>query len=157
MDQCFSTNAVLSLFSKNYMELKKDLPIRPSEMGVLNILAATPGPHTSVLLAELLGVSKPMITAHLTALAEKGYITRARSEEDRRVYFILPTEKARTLVEQASVDMARQLSALAKEMGQEDFDTFVRLAQKANQILEENKQIHTPKASDEGGTHYGSR
>lgn len=157
MDQCFSTNAVLSLFSKNYMELKKDLPIRPSEMGVLNILAATPGPHTSVLLAELLGVSKPMITAHLTALAEKGYVTRVRSEEDRRVYFILPTEKARTLVEQASVDMARQLTALAKEMGQEDFDTFVRLAQKANQILEGNKQIYTPKASDEGGTYYGSR
>ncbi|MEE1313354.1 MAG: hypothetical protein UHS41_06395 [Lachnospiraceae bacterium] len=55
MDRYFAVNAVLSMFSKNYMELKKGLPIRPSEMGVLNIITETPGPHTPVILANLLG------------------------------------------------------------------------------------------------------
>ena len=68
MDQYFQTNAILSKFSKNYMELKKDLPIRPSEMGLLNIITNTEGPHTPVVLAEMLGVSKPMISAHITSL-----------------------------------------------------------------------------------------
>ena len=64
MDKYFFANAVLSVFSKNYMDLKKGLPVRPSEMGVLNIISETAGPHTPVMLAEMLKVSKPMITAN---------------------------------------------------------------------------------------------
>ena len=132
MDKYFKANAVLSVFSKNYMELKKGLPIRPSEMGVLNIIAQTPGPHTSVMLAELLNVSKPMITAHLTSLSEKGYITKEQSKDDKRVYYVLPTEKALALVERAKADMNRQLEQLEDAMGEEAFRTLVDFAQRAN-------------------------
>lgn len=44
LDQYLKVNAVLSVFRKNDMELKKVLPIRPSEMGVLSIIVQTPGP-----------------------------------------------------------------------------------------------------------------
>lgn len=137
MDPYFEANAVLSMFSKNYMELKRGLPIRPSEMGVLNILAATPGPHTSVMLAQMLGVSKPMITAHLASLSGKGYIIKQQSSEDKRAYYVLPTEKALALVERAKVDTNRQLVHLMKAMGQNEFDTLITLAKKANEILKE--------------------
>lgn len=132
MDKYFKANAVLSVFSKNYMELKKDLPIRPSEMGVLNIITATPGPHTSVMLAELLNVSKPMITAHLTSLSDKGYITKEQSQEDKRVYYVLPTGKALALVESAKADTNEQLKQLEAAMGEEAFRSLIDLAQKAN-------------------------
>lgn len=133
MDKYLKANAVLSVFSKNYMELKRGLPIRPSEMGVLNIITATPGPHTPVMLAELLNVSKPMITAHLTSLSEKGYITKEQSKDDKRAYYIIPTEKALLLVESAKEDMNRQLKQLEAAIGEEAFRTFVDLAQKANE------------------------
>lgn len=139
MDKYFEANAALSLFSKNYMELKKGLPIRPSEMGVLNIITGRPGPHTPVLLAQMLGVSKPMITALLTSLADKGYIIKEQSAEDKRAYYVLPTEKALELVDRVKVDMDAQLSRLADAMGQENFDAFVRLAQAANAALREEK------------------
>lgn len=139
MDPYLEANAAFSKFSRNYMEQKKDLPIRPSEMGVLNIITGTPGPHTPVRLAQLLGVSKPMITAYLTSLAEKGYITKQPSSEDKRAYHILPTEQARQLVERARVDMVRQLETLMNALGQEDFDKFVDLAWRANDILEANR------------------
>lgn len=144
MDKLFRANAVLSIFSKNYMELKKELPIRPSEMGVLNIITETPGPHTSVLLAELLGVSKPMITAHLTSLSEKGYITKEQSPEDKRVYYVCPTEKALELVEHAKTDLNQKLEKLVSAMGEEEFDILVRLAQEANVILEEGRGKSRP-------------
>lgn len=137
MNKYFEANAVLSIFSKNYMELKKGLPIRPSEMGVLNIISETPGPHTPVMLAELLGVSKPMITAHLTSLTNKGFIMKKPSNEDKRAYYILPTEKGLELVESAKVDMNKNLEALINGMGREKFAEFVRLAQQANEILGE--------------------
>lgn len=139
MNKYFEANAILSVFSKNYMDLKRGLPIRPSEMGVLNIITETSGPHTPVLLAKLLRVSKPMITAHLTTLLNKGYIEKQQAEDDKRVYYILPTEKAVNLVEKEKEKLNLQLEYLVKEMGKEKFDTFVMLAQKANFILDENR------------------
>ena len=136
MDKYFAANAVLSIFSKNYMELKKDLPIRPSEMGVLNIITQTPGPHTPLMLAGALKVSKPMITAHLTSLTDKGYITKQPSSEDKRAYYILPTEKARALVKCAKDDLYQRLDQLVDGMGEEQFDLLVKLAGEANRILE---------------------
>ena len=136
MDKYFTANAVLSIFSKSYMELKKDLPIRPSEMGVLNIITQTPGPHTPLMLAGALKVSKPMITAHLTSLTNKGYITKQPSFEDKRAYYILPTEKARALVKCAKDDLYQRLDQLVDGMGEEQFDLLVKLAGEANRILE---------------------
>ena len=136
MDKYFTANAVLSIFSKSYMELKKDLPIRPSEMGVLNIITQTPGPHTPLMLAGALKVSKPMITAHLTSLTDKGYITKQSSSEDKRAYYILPTEKARALVKCAKDDLYQRLDQLVDGMGEEQFDLLVKLAGEANRILE---------------------
>ena len=118
------------------MELKKGLPIRPSEMGVLNILAEIPGPHTPALLAELLGVSKPMVTAHLNALTEKGYVVKEPSGEDKRVCYIRPTEKALELVEQAKMDTCRQLQRMIEKMGQDNFQLLVNLIAEANDVLQ---------------------
>lgn len=139
MDKYFETNAALSLFCKNYMELKKGLPIRPSEMGVLNIITGRPGPHTPVMVAQLLGVSKPMITALLASLAEKGYITKEPSKEDKRAYYIHPTEKALALVESAKQEMEGYLSQMIDGIGQDNFEALVRLAQMANNVMEANR------------------
>lgn len=139
MDFYFAANAAFSKFSRNYMDLKKGLPIRPSEMGVLNILAATPGPHSSVMLAELLGVSKSMITAYLCSLAEKGYITKEQSRQDKRVYYVLLTPKALQLVEDARAETHQQLDRLIAAMGKDAFDLLVDLTQQANSVLEASR------------------
>ena len=136
MTDFFKANAVLSVFGKNYMELKKGLPIRPSEMGVLNIITETSGYHTPLQLAESLGVSKPMITAHLTTLSRKGYIIKQQSSDDKRVFYILPTEKARSLVKCAKDDLYQHLDKLVDGLGEERFELLVKLAEEANSILE---------------------
>ena len=138
MDKYFHANAVLSVFSKNYMDLKRGLPIRPSEMGVLNIISETEGPHTPVILAEMLKVSKPMITAHITSLENKGYIIKSPSPQDKRAYYILPTEKAKALVKKAKVDLTYKLDWLIDGLGQDNFDALVALAEKANNIMKFN-------------------
>lgn len=137
MHSFLTANAELSKFSRNYMQLKKNLPIRPSEMGVLNIIVQTEGPHTSVVLAEMLGVSKPMITAHITALMKAGYVTKMPSPEDGRAAYILPTDKARGLVAAVQKETDDQLQHMKNALGPNDFDTLVTLITRANHILEE--------------------
>lgn len=138
MDKYIAANAVLSMFSKNYMELKKGLPIRPSEMGVLNIIAETEGQYTPVKLADMLGVSKQMITAHISSLESKGYIMKAPCSQDKRAYYIIPTDKALELVESAKADLNEKLEQLENELGANEFNTLVKLAEKANEIMKEN-------------------
>lgn len=139
MNRFFEANAVLAVFSKNYIDMKKTLPVRPSEMGVLNIITQTPGPHTSVMLAELLRVSKPMITAHLTSLLEKGYVIKEQSIDDGRVYHIVPTQKAHELVESFKQDMNRQFAEWIDAMGEEAFKQFISLAKIANKAMESSE------------------
>lgn len=72
MDRFLNANIILSKFCVSFAKLKKDLPIRPSEMGVLNIIVQRDGLFTPLMIAELLEVSKPMITAHISVLEKKG-------------------------------------------------------------------------------------
>ena len=84
MDKYVEANMVFSMFCKNYTGLRKDLPIRLSEMAVLNIITHREGLFTPLMIAELMNVSKPMVTAHITTLEKKGYIYKEASKEDKR-------------------------------------------------------------------------
>lgn len=139
MDMLFHANAVLSIFAKNYMELKNGLPIRPSEMGVLNIITQTEGAYTPVMLADLLGVSKQMITTHIRALESKGYVTKSPSPQDKRAYYILPTDRALELVDWAQDDLNAKLEELAEGLGADGFQALVELAGKANAIMKTSR------------------
>lgn len=140
MNQYLNANAVLSVFAKNYMELKKGLPIRPSEMGVLNIITETEGQYTPVKLADLLGVSKQMITTHISSLESKGYISKEPCSQDKRAYYILPTDKGVELVRWAESDLNGKLEQLMDGLGLENFNTLVELAERANKIMKANRR-----------------
>lgn len=135
MDRYVNANAVFSKFSRDYMELKKDLPIRPSEMAVINIITKRGGDYTPLAIAELLGVSKPMIAAHISSLEEKGYIFKEESETDKRSFYVRPTGKARSLADKFEIEQTNILQKIENEIGQGEFDNLVALLQKVNDVL----------------------
>ena len=127
----------LDLFCRVYMRLRPGLPIRHSEMSVLEILCVTPGPHTPVSLAGALRVSRPMVAAHLNALQSVGLITRISSPEDGRSVYILPTKSGKKLFAEYHRANQRIVAELSQKMGAKKFETFVRLITTANKILSE--------------------
>lgn len=136
MDKYVDANRVFSKFSRNYMELKKNLPIRPSEMAVLNIITQREGQYTPLMIAELLGVSKPMIAAHLQVLLKKGYIQKEVSTEDRRSFYVLPTDKAVQLTEQFNGKQTEYLKAMETTIGEAEFNKLIYLLDQTLPILE---------------------
>ena len=66
-------------------------------MRILGILCGVPGVHTTVSLADMLRVSRPMVASHLVALQRAGYVTRVASPEDGRSVYILPTKSGKKL------------------------------------------------------------
>ncbi|MDE6656113.1 MAG: MarR family winged helix-turn-helix transcriptional regulator [Anaeroplasmataceae bacterium] len=140
MDKYFEANAIFSIFSRDYMQLKKDLPIRPSEMGVLNIITKREEVFTPVMIANLLGVSKPMIANHIAVLENKGYIYKDSSSEDRRSFHVLPTDKARILVETEEKKLNKYLEEIEKALGKDDFNLLMSLLDRSNQVLGKMKK-----------------
>jgi DNA-binding MarR family transcriptional regulator len=61
------------------------------QMALMLLVYLTPGPHTVRGLANMLGVSKPVITRALNTLGTLGYLRRVRDEADRRNVFVAKT------------------------------------------------------------------
>lgn len=135
MDKYLNANIVFSKFSRDYTALKKDLPIRPSEMGVLNIITKRYGSYTPSMIAELIGVSKPMVATHISVLEEKGYIYKDISEENKRSFYVRPTEKAELLVATAEANLNERLKAIESSLGEEKFDLLIELLDEAQKTL----------------------
>lgn len=135
MDKFLEANIVFSMFCKHYTDMKKNLPIRPSEMGVLNIITQREGKFTPLMIAELLDVSKPMITAHITSLENKGYVFKEHLKEDKRSFYIMPTASGRALVETTSKEMKQNLQIIEDSLGKEDFQRLLDLLTNTNAIL----------------------
>lgn len=137
MEKYLKANIVLSKFSRDYMELKKDLPIRPSEMGVLNIITKRDGLFTPVMIAELLEVTKPMVANHISVLEEKGYISREYSKTDKRSFYVIPTDKARILVEETEFKLNEKLMNLEKKLGSTKFRELISILDEAKSYLKD--------------------
>lgn len=137
MEKYLKANIVFSKFSRNYMALKKDLPIRPSEMGVLNIITKREGLFTPVMIAELLEVTKPMVAKHISVLEEKGYITKKYSESDKRSFYVIPTDKAKKLVLEAETKLNEKLINLENKLGSKRFEELIKTLEEAKTYLED--------------------
>lgn len=135
MERYLNANIAFSKFSRDYSGLKKALPIRPSEMGVLNIITKREGLYTPAMIAALLGVSKPMIAAHISVLEEKGYIYKDTCPRDKRSFYVMPTEKAEVLVAETEARLGVQLAAIEDRLGRERFDLLVSLLEETQGVL----------------------
>lgn len=72
------------------------------QMALLLLVYLTPGPHTVRGLAQLLGVSKPVVTRALNTLGALGYLRRERDEADRRNIFVAQTDTGAHFLERFS-------------------------------------------------------
>lgn len=140
MDKYFKANAVLSKFGRDYNNLKKDLPIRPSEMAVLNIISRDNEKYTPVMIAELLGVSKPMVASHISVLESNGYIEKQESLTDKRSFYIIPTKKATMLVNKAKKTLYKELKNIEEKIGTEKFDLLINITEEIDSYLESKEE-----------------
>ena len=69
------------------------------QMALMLLVYLTPGPHTVRGLAQVLGVSKPVITRALNTLGALGYLRRVRDESDRRNVFVAKTNTGQNFLE----------------------------------------------------------
>jgi DNA-binding MarR family transcriptional regulator len=128
---------VLGRFCRLKLAVKQDLPLRSSEMGVLIYLSKQTGDVTPLMVSEFLRVKKPSVTPLIQTLIKKGYVTKQRSQVDKRSYTLQVTERGSRLLEEVEADYLLSVSVLKEKLGDDQFNEWIRLTEKANTILEE--------------------
>ena len=129
----------VSMFCRLNINTKKDLPIRSSEMGLLILICKSDKPVNPVMAADFFKVKKPMITAMVSNLLKQSYIEKIPSLEDKRSFSLNPTQKARQLVDDTYSEYMKTMELLRQKLGIKDFCKLVKLLEKSNSILLEEK------------------
>lgn len=130
----------VSRFCRLQMNVKRDLPIRASEMGVLIFVSKSQEPATPLMISNFFGIAKPSVTEVVNSLVKKDYLIKMPSQVDRRSYTLKVTVKGQELLDSTYSDYFKALELLEERMGVDEFKLFVQLLQKANDILGEEKK-----------------
>ena len=130
----------ISLFCRLNINMKHELPIRSSEMGLLIYLVTTQGEKTPNAIAKFFKVSKSMATNMVTSLARKEYLIKEPSQLDKRNIHISPTQKAVELVDKTCEEYFKSIRLLREQLGETQFQQLITLLQRSNEILLEDKQ-----------------
>ena len=89
------------------------------QMALMLLVYMTPGPHTVRGLANILGVSKPVITRALNTLGTLGYLRRVRDEADRRNVFVARTSVGQEFLESFERNIEQQDSPAPRRAAKE--------------------------------------
>ncbi|WP_371859520.1 MarR family winged helix-turn-helix transcriptional regulator, partial [Halolactibacillus alkaliphilus] len=80
---------------------------------------------------------KPSVTPLIQTLIKKDYVAKQRSQVDKRSYTLQVTERGSRLLEEVEADYLLSVSVLKEKLGDDQFNEWIRLTEKANTILEE--------------------
>ena len=129
----------VAMFCRLQMNIKKHLPIRPSEMGVLIYTSKHQEAVTPLMISQFFQISKPSVTAMVNSLIKQDYLMRTASATDGRSYTVSITPKGRKLVENTYDEYLSAMALIKEKMGEGDFKLFVQLIIRANEILKEER------------------
>jgi len=111
------------------------------ECMLLNYLYNTGKPANMNELARALNVSHSRVTRIMDNLVSKKLVTRRPSEEDRRCWFAIITEKGKKLAENSQKTVLDQQESLLSKIPQNEIDNiykaFKKYVEKYEEVLKE--------------------
>jgi len=129
----------VAMFCRLQMNIKKDLPVRSSEMGVLIYTTKQIEDVTPLMISQFFQITKPSVTSMVNSLIKQDYLLKTPSSTDGRSYTVSVTTKGRKLVETTYDEYFSAMALLEEKMGEVDFKLFVQLILRANEILKETR------------------
>lgn len=123
----FLAEQCLNLIKKSLSSILKEYSLNHSQYLILVVLKYSDLNKSKVISTEisyLLGLEKHSITSLVDNLVKKGYVTRERSEKDRRVVFLNLTPTGKELIETVQ---PRTIDTIAvfPEVANEEFDKII--------------------------------
>ncbi|QUH18811.1 MarR family winged helix-turn-helix transcriptional regulator [Alkaliphilus sp. B6464] len=111
----------------------------PSYGNILTVLYDNDGKLSMKEIGELIGKDKSTITVLINKLSKLGYVEKEKCQEDRRVTYIVLTEKGKSIEDKFN-DISKKVYLTAyKNFSKEEKDIFLKLLKKMNNNFDLNK------------------
>lgn len=126
------TKKKMTEFIQKELKEKELDDLVPSYGNILTVLYDNDGKLSMKEIGQLIGKDKSTITALVNKLLKLGYVEKERSQEDRRVTYIILTEKGKD-VEGKFNDISKKVYLTAyKNFSKEERDILLKLLKKMN-------------------------
>lgn len=99
-------------------------------------------------LAEILEVTPANVTGIIDRLIERNLVIREINPDDRRVVFLMPTDKGKDIIASLEHDVTRHISSILSSMTVEDLEHFYKGLSAFIKALEENQKALEDVPSD---------
>ena len=100
-------------------------------------------------LSAVVQMSMPAVSQMLNSLQGKGYVRRVAAESDRRVVYVVLTEKGRELLEKTMKDFLQRLEEVVAIFGEDNTNQLAALSDKFCEAIEEVRKRHAAGARHE--------
>lgn len=87
-------------------------------------------------IAKRQNVTLPAITHKMNKLVNDGYLTRRESTTDKRVTYVLLTEKGKTFLDGIKEDYYSKMLNITNHLGERDTNALLRILKKINTMKE---------------------
>lgn len=104
----------------------------PSHGNIITALYENDGKLTMKRIAEITGKDKSTITPLVNKLLELGYITKVKDEKDRRITYIILTNKGNQIKDKYKAISNEVYATAYKDFSQEEKEIFLKLLKKIN-------------------------
>lgn len=94
-------------------------------------------PRNMSVIAHRLSVTVSTLTTNMNGLEKKGYIRRERSQEDKRVVYVLLTEKGRKAFFHHRDFHKKMIKAIVKDLNEEEMEILYCCLNNLNRFLEQ--------------------
>jgi DNA-binding MarR family transcriptional regulator len=106
------------------------------------------GEMTMTQIASGMNVSMSTATGIVDRLVQKGYLTRERSESDRRVITVQPTESGRSFIEEVSGLIRKVVDDIYGKLSDEEKSVLLRVIGKVTEYFLSEKEKASNKPED---------
>lgn len=124
-------NAVLN---KNLRDKMKDSQLTLAQWHVLKLLAEAQTLKLSDI-SDKLNAANSTVSGIVDRMEKCGYVHKKRCKDDKRVYFIEPTEKARMLQKEFKEEFDRYLDSMLHEATSEEIEDILRGLETLQRVL----------------------
>ena len=92
------------------------------------------------MIAHKLSVTVSTLTTNMNGLEKKGYIRRERSSEDKRVVYVVLTEKGRKAFYHHRDFHKKMIKAIVKNLSEEETEILYHCLENLNSFLESESE-----------------
>ncbi|MGN0166730.1 MAG: MarR family winged helix-turn-helix transcriptional regulator [Acetatifactor sp.] len=94
-------------------------------------------PRNMSVIAHRLSVTVSTLTTNMNGLEKKGYIRRERSQEDKRVVYVLLTEKGKKAFYHHRDFHKKMIKAIEKDLSEDEMEILYRCLKNVSGFLEQ--------------------